>query len=399
MRVLFTVQPSVGHLHPLVPITKALAEAGHEVAVCSSPSFRTEVEAFGLSHMDAGLDWHTADHSTWSAFPPMPPPGPEFAKFVVSVFADITARHMVPDLLAIASDWRPDLVVREGMEYGGCIAAECLGIPHASVAGNGYGAVDSPEVQYFPGNRWAVAEPLRRHREQFGLPPDPDVEMPFRYLHLCFTPPAWDATSAPRPRNAHFLRHTNTVSPAAQLPDWVEQLPDRPTILASLGTVFNKTPGVLEAIVEGLRHEPVNLIVAIGRDQDPERFGAQPPNVRLEAHVPQPLLLPHCDVFVNHGGFNGVKEALSAGIPMIIVPITADQPYCARRCAALGVAAVVDGADRTAGAIRTAVLDVLRNPGYTTKAKEFRKEMNALPGPDRIVDLLEALQRQVIGAP
>src|SRR5919197_1566456 len=157
MRVLFTVQPASGHLQPLVPVANALADSGHEVAVCSAASFR-----------------------------------PEFAAFVVRMFADITTRQMVPDLLAIAREWRPDVIVREGMEYGGCIAAECLGIPHASIAGNAYAAVDSPEVHYFPGNRMLVAEPLARHREEFGLPPDPDLRAPFRHLHLCFTPPSWD---------------------------------------------------------------------------------------------------------------------------------------------------------------------------------------------------------------
>jgi UDP:flavonoid glycosyltransferase YjiC (YdhE family) len=398
MRALFTVQPSVGHLHPLVPVARTLSDAGHDVAVCSSTSFRPEVEAFGLSHIDAGLDWLTSDQSTWGAFPPMPPPGPEFAAFVVTMFADSTTRSMVPDLLAIAREWKPDLVIREGMEYGGCVAAECLDIPHASVAGNAYGAVDSPEVRYFPGNRRAVAESLARHREEFGLAPDPDVQMPFRYLHLCFTPPRWDGDSVPRPPNTHFLRHTNAVRPGAGLPPWVAQLPDRPTVLASLGTVFNKTPGVLEAIVDGLREEQVNLIVSIGRDQDPARFGTQPSHVRLEAHVPQPALLPHCDLFVTHGGFNSVKESLSAGVPMVVVPITADQPYSAERCAGLGVARTVDGANRSPEAVRTAVREVLGDSSYSANARRFQAEMEGLPGPERVVDLLKALQREAVSA-
>jgi UDP:flavonoid glycosyltransferase YjiC (YdhE family) len=396
MRALFTVQPSVGHLHPLVPVASALSAAGHEVAVCTSASFRSQVDAFGLTHIDAGRDWLASDQSTWDAFPPMPPPGPEFAAFVVTMFADVTTRRMVPDLLSIASEWRPDLVVRESMEYGGCVAAESLGIPHASVAGNGYSAVDSPAIHYFPGNRRAVAEPLARHREHFGLAPDPDVEMPFRYLHLCFTPPGWDGASMPRPRNAHFLRHVNAVQPGLRVPDWVDELPDRPTVLASLGTVFNKYPGVLEAIVGGLGDEAVNLIVSIGRDQDPARFGPQPPHVHVEAYVPQPLLLPHCDVFVTHGGFNSVKEALIAGVPMVVVPITADQPYCAERCAALGVARTVDPGDRTPEAIREAVRAVLDDPSYRATAQSFQAEMQALPGPEHMLELLEALQRRLV---
>jgi MGT family glycosyltransferase len=393
VRALFTVQPAAGHLHPLVPVANALSDAGHDVVVCSARSFRSEVEAFGLPFIDAGLDWLISDQSTWEAFPPMPAPGPEFPAWVVLTLADITTQRMVPDLLAVARDWKPDLVIREGMEYGGCVAAEALGIPHASVAGNAYAAVDSPEINYLTGNRWMVAEPLARHRKQFGLPPDPEVEMPFRYLHLCFTPPSWDGSSATRPRNAHFLRHISTVARGAQLPDWVEGLPDRPTVLASLGTVFNKTPGVLEAIVDALAEEPINVIVAIGRDRDPSSLGPQPDHVRLEAYVPQPLVLAHCDAFVTHGGFNSVKEALSSGVPMVVIPISADQPYSAERCGDLGVALTLGADARTPDAIRNAVRRVLADPSYRANAHAFQQEMMALPGPDEMVELLESLFR------
>jgi UDP:flavonoid glycosyltransferase YjiC (YdhE family) len=398
MRTLFTVQPSIGHLHPLVPVAAALAAAGHEVAVCTSASFGPDVEAFGLPHIAAGLDWLTEDRSTWQAFPPMPPPGPEFAKFVVTVFADVTTAHMVPDLLGVARDWKPDLVVREAMEYGGAVVAERIGIPHVSVAGNGYSAVDSPAVRYFPGNRLMVAEPMARHRAAVGLPPDPDVLMPHRYLTLCFTPPSWDGPDAPRPANAVYLRHTSTVPPGAELPEWARQLPDRPTVYASLGTVFNKTPGVLEAIIDALRDEPVNVIVAIGSDEDPGRFGPQPANVRLDTYLPQPLLLQQCDVFVTHGGFNSVKESLAAGVPMVVVPITADQPYNAERCAAQGVGRVIDPADRTPERIRDAVREVLTTAPYRQNIRRVQAEMAALPGSAHLVDLLESVARQPAGA-
>jgi UDP:flavonoid glycosyltransferase YjiC (YdhE family) len=173
VRALFTVQPSVGHLHPPVPVARALSDAAHDVAICSSASFRPEVEAFGLAHIDAGLDWLMSDQSTWDAFPPTPPPGPEFAKFAVTTLADITTRRMVPDLLAIAREWSPDLIVREGMEYGGCLAAEHLGLPHASLAGNAYVAVDSTEIRYFPGNRRMAQSCWRGSERSWGSRPIP----------------------------------------------------------------------------------------------------------------------------------------------------------------------------------------------------------------------------------
>ncbi|HEY4866992.1 MAG TPA: glycosyltransferase [Candidatus Dormibacteraeota bacterium] len=391
MRILFTVQPSTGHLHPIAPVAQALAQAGHEVAVCSAASFRGEVEAFGLTHLGAGLDWLTHDHSTWTTFPPMPPPGPEFGKFVVTVFADITTDRMVPDLLVLADDWRPDLIIREAMEYGGCLVAERLGIAHASIAGNGYSAVDSPDIHYFPGNSRLVAEPMARHREKLGLPLDSDNLMPFRHLNLAFTPPSWDGEGAPRPPHTQFYRHTNALVSDAALPDWASELGDGPTVLASLGTVFNSTPGVLEAIIEGLAQEGSNAVVAIGPDQDPARFGPTPSNVRLEHYLPQALLLEHCDLMVTHGGFNSVKEALIAGVPMVVIPITADQPYNAQRSASLGVGEVIASHNRTSAAVRMATQKVLKDPSYRANAARFREQMMALPGPDQLVKVIEEL--------
>ena len=393
MRALFTVQPSVGHLHPLVPVAEALVEAGHDVAVCSAPSFAPDVQGFGLEHIDAGLDWLTGDHSTWKAFPAMPPPGPEFAKFVVTVFADITTQRMVPDLLSLAREWRPDIIIREHMEYGGCIAAESLGVPHVSIAGNAYSAIDSPEVRYFPGNRLMVAEPMARHRERFGLLPDPDVRMPFRYLHVSFTPPSWDGAGAPRPANLQHFRHSSTLRPGATLPAWASELGGQPTVFASLGTVFNTTPGVLEAIITALAQEPLNVIVAIGRNADPARFGSPPPNVRLVPYVDQPLLLERCDAFITHGGFNSVKEAAILGLPMVVVPITADQPYSAQRCTELGIGRAITAGNRTPEAIRDAVRDVLDDNEYRHKARAFQSEMASLPGREPLVRTLESTAR------
>jgi hypothetical protein len=75
------------------------------VAFCSSASFHDEIDAFGFDHFAAGLDWVTSDRTTWTPFRPMPaPPDPAFPEFVVTVFADITTRAMVPDVLAIAQE-------------------------------------------------------------------------------------------------------------------------------------------------------------------------------------------------------------------------------------------------------------------------------------------------------
>jgi UDP:flavonoid glycosyltransferase YjiC (YdhE family) len=390
MKALFTVQPAIGHLHPLVPLAKALQAAGHEVAFCSSAGFRPEIEVFGFESFAAGLDWVAADRSTWTHFPPMPPPpDPTFPEFVVTLFADITTRAMVPDVLACAKAWRPDVIVREVMEWSGCLVGELLEIPHASIGGNAYSGVDSPEIRYFPGNRLFAAEPYAGHRAELGLPPDPELVDPFKYLHLCFMPKRWDRPGLPAPANTQYARHVSAGRPGDALPKWTHDISGRPIVYAALGTIAHAMPGIFGLILEALAHEDIELVLAVG--QDPSAFGPQPPNVHILRYVPQTQLLPHCSVFISHGGFNSVKEALNCGVPLVVLPIMSDEPYSAERCAALGVGRAVAAGERTPETIREAVRTVLTDTSYRARAQELRAEMHALPSPERLVELLTDL--------
>jgi UDP:flavonoid glycosyltransferase YjiC (YdhE family) len=76
---------------------------------------------------------------------------------------------------------------------------------------------------------------------------------------------------------------------------------------------------------------------------------------------------------------------------MVVIPITADQPYSAARCAALGVARAIPPEERSPEAVREAVRAVLAEPSYRTSARDFQAEMQALPGLERVVEMLGAL--------
>jgi UDP:flavonoid glycosyltransferase YjiC (YdhE family) len=108
-------------------------------------------------------------------------------------------------------------------------------------------------------------------------------------------------------------------------------------------------------------------------------------------------LLPRCALLVSHGGFNSVKEALAEGVPLVIVPIAGDQPYCATRCQALGVGRVIGPAERNATAIRAAVRTVLGEPSYRKCARHMRDEVCALPPAAAAVTALERVVDQHAG--
>jgi len=342
MRILFTTAQHSGHFHPLVPIARAAVAAGHEVAFACAPSFVPTVERAGFRAFPAGFDQR--GHEIPELFPGVRRMMAAVRYWALpNLFVGVYAVTMVPDLLTIAREWHPDLIVRDTAEYGGCVAAEVLGIPHASVR------TSSPSSQY--GMRHLVAEPLARLRELNGLPADPDTEMPFRYLHLAAEPPRFRLEDGPVGPAVHPVRPVNFESGDEALPPWVAELPDRPTIYATLGTVFGRGSeglATFRAMLDALRDEPINLILTVGRDNDPADFGPQPPNVHIARFIPQSALLPYCDLVVQQGGFSTITGALNAGLPMVILPIGADQPYNAACCAALGVG----GSDRAGRAER-----------------------------------------------
>lgn len=383
MRVLFTTQPTLGHFHPLVPLARALREAGHEAAFAASASFAPMVEALGFRFFPAGIN----RRGSWARyFPAMAAlSGEEWATFVeVRLFAGFSAQLAVPDYVAIARDWRPDVIVREAFEYGGCVAAEQLGLPHAVV---GVGSYRGPGWQ-----RAGRVRELDRLRRACGLPPDPDLAMLARYLYLSFTPPGFEDPASPLPPTAHALRHVGFDRSGDEgLPAWADRLANRPTVYATLGTAYNRHTDILAAILTGLRDEPVNLILTVGRDQDPAQFGPQPDNVQIERYIPQSLILSRCDLVLTHGGWNTTLAALAAGLPLVMLPISADQPENAARCASLGAAAVVSPEERTPGAIRAAVREALADASYRRNAERVRDQIAALPGLPHAVALLERL--------
>ncbi|HET8989262.1 MAG TPA: nucleotide disphospho-sugar-binding domain-containing protein [Humibacillus sp.] len=63
------------------------------------------------------------------------------------------------------------------------------------------------------------------------------------------------------------------------------------------------------------------------------------PDVIGIGSAPHEVLFPRCAAIVHHGGAGTTAAAVRAGVPQVVVPHAADQPYWGRRMADLGVAA------------------------------------------------------------
>lgn len=379
MRLLVTFAGGYGHLAPMLPVARAAAAAGHDVAVAPRPSLVGIVEAAGFAAIATG-DPALDPAPVRRPLRPIDPAAED--RVLVEGFAGSVARDRAAALLELIPRWAPDVVLCDEVDFGAMVAAECAGVPHAST-------VSMPAGTFV--RRPLLAEALAALRATHGQPADPDLRMLDRHLVFVPAPPSFRDPSVPLPPSTRHVRPADP-EPARGSAGWAPPASGQPLVYASLGTAFNQEAGDLYArVLAGVRDLPVDLLVTVGRELDPAELGPQPANVRIERYVPQWAVLPHAAVAVTHGGSGGVIGALAHGVPVVALPLGADQPSNAARVEALGVGLALDAVTVTPAEIGAAVALVLHDPVSRAAARRLRDECAALPPPAEAVAWLEAL--------
>jgi UDP:flavonoid glycosyltransferase YjiC (YdhE family) len=367
--VLFSFAGGRGHLEPLVPIARAAAGAGHTVAFVGRPRMVPPVEALGFPAFAAGSDVGL----TPRRLPLAPVDVEKDMREVGDGFGRRIARERAAAIAPLCEEWRPDLLVCEELDFGAMLIAERLGIPAATVLISATGSFVRPE---------SVAGPLNEVRAEFGLAPDSELAMPSRLLLVSPFPPSLRDPAFPPPVTVHAVR-LFTGGPGRDHPR---------RVYVTLGTVYNVESGDLfPRLLTGLHDLPMEILITVGPDLDPAEFGRQPAHIRIERYLPQADVLPDCDLVVSHGGSGSILGALTHGLPMVLLPLGADQPLNAARCEALGLAQVLDPLAARPWELHEAVLGVLADQTYRDSAESLRDEIGALPGPAHAVSLLESV--------
>jgi UDP:flavonoid glycosyltransferase YjiC (YdhE family) len=366
VRVLFTFIGGAGHFDPLVPVARAMREAGHEVAFSAHPLMVPIVELWGFTAFATAPD----DRPAPQRRPLLPVCIEREERDLREKFAGHHARVRADGIRAFCADWRPDLLVRDEADFGCAIAAERLGVACATVLIMAFGTLVRPDV---------VADALDAVRAEHGLAPDPQLAALERDLVLCPFPPSFRDPAFPLPAGGHAVR-------LADVGHGDEQGP----IYFTLGTVFNLESGDLfTRVLDGLRGREV--VATVGPQVDPAELGRRPPGVRVERYLPQAEVLPHCRAVVSHAGSGTVLGALAHGLPMLLIPIGADQPLNAARARELGVALTLDAIAANPGDVRAAIDDLLGHEDHRRAAERMRDELALLPGVEHAVELLERL--------
>lgn len=94
-----------------------------------------------------------------------------------------------------------------------------------------------------------------------------------------------------------------------------------------------------------------------------DKLEDKPPNVWISKWFPQQDVLSHPNVklFINQGGLQSMGEALTYGVPALIMPFISDQYTNAYQLARLGVCLHLDFKSITEESFKSAILEVIEN--------------------------------------
>lgn len=382
MRVVLSTYGSRGDVEPLTALALQLQDLDVDVRLCAPPDFAPAMAELGIAITPLGWPIRALARG-------------ELADQVPKTLPEITAE-------LTATTYRTVLKVAEGADLllgsgvlavgaGAAAATESLGIPHLHAT---FSTIYLPSAGHpplpWPGQElpedgadnatlWrlnaehlqtAFGGPINEHRAAVGLPIVENVRD-----HVLTDRPLLAADPVLGPwlggSDLDVLQTGAWIRPDERpLPDELESFlaaGDAP-VYVGFGSMPVRDPEqVGRAVIDAVRSRGHRVLLGSGwagltgfDDND---------DCLVVDEVNQQRLFTRVAGVVHHGGAGTTATAARAGVPQVVVPQVADQPYWGGRVADLGIGALHDGAVPTAESL-SAALDIVLQPQPAARAKQ-----------------------------
>ncbi|MTD98844.1 glycosyltransferase [Paracoccus sp. YIM 132242] len=394
MRAVLITPPLPSHLRAFEALARELTRRGHEAIFLTEPGVALQGGAAQVTL-------------------PGPPARPQPRRLLAEIVAgarrtDRLCRDGLPVLRALA----PDLILGDQMEPASGLLARALGVPLVSVA---CAVPMDPEPGIpLPFLGWphdTTAQGLRRNAggervaDLLMLPQSRVIRRwaqawnlgDLRRLQDCLSPRLALSQTVlgfdyPRPVNGAHIAPLGPFRRGQAAQDFPPDIrPDgtRPFVYVSLGTLQGHRAGLLSRIAAACRQAGAQVLVSHAGCLSEDRARAIPADW-VRPFVPQQAVLERADLCVTHAGLNTALECLMAGVPMLAVPLTHDQPGVAARIAQCGAGLRLQPWQRSPARIREAVARLLSGPRFRDTARSFAAQADDWPGAAGAVDRIEA---------
>jgi zeaxanthin glucosyltransferase len=433
---LLVISPDyASHLLPLATLATAWRDRGERVIVATGEATASIVESFGFERVELRLG-RGSNPGTIRA-----EEQPEEEDDSLRGFFDATRRGMVPTLAYQARErltdlmWQPVETARRVQDVVAAVGADAILVDHLAFSARL--ALDAMRVRYAD---VVLGHPsaLPVGDELYGFPPEwpsafrPAPEELAELRALCarvgdnFTR-EWntalaelDPLAAPSPdafaghgellmfnypqeladpvRSGMLSPHVYLGSavrgeaPDPQVDAWLaagrSESGQEPFVYVSFGSFLSVRGDVLARVAAAIRVCGLRAAIAVG-SADRAELGELPTDWLVREFLPQVTLLDSATLAVTHGGNNSVTEAVTAGVPMLVLPFSTDQFAGAAAIERAGIGAALDPNSATAGQIEAALRSLLaadRSP-----SRELADSLQAMPGRERAFDALSSV--------
>lgn len=402
-----------GDVQPYLALGRGLRAAGHAVAVATDPSFGSFVRESGLDFAPVPADPRQAlQEDIRKLNNPV-----RFSQWAKRQFGPLALRYTA-ELLEAARG--TDLLLANPLAFAAFHVAERLGIlclpaylqpvtpSTAFVAATG---AEYPgwlpgrgRLNYTSGHlsnqlffRLMLPTINQCRQEVLGLPPLPwklyatldIVAEPIIYGYSRYVvpvPPDWGPWLHV---TGYWFGDEVPYSPPPELAEFLAAGP--PPVYFGLGSIVDQEAEEVTRIVVGALKMAGKRGILLGGWSN-LGGGSLPPEILRIDSVPHDWLFPRMAAVVHHGGAGTTAAGLRAGVPSVIVPFFADQPFWGRRIRALGAgpAAIPRkrlSTERLAAAIREATED----PAIAGCAAEVGRRIRSEDGVKAAVEVIERL--------
>jgi UDP:flavonoid glycosyltransferase YjiC (YdhE family) len=380
----------------MLPPAQQLVSEGHEVFFLTADTFSSQVEALGLKFLpllgNANYDYHHLGElvpELRTAASPMD----QAIIYIKHLFADcIVDQHC--SLQETIAAKNIDLVMTDVLFLGELpllLSAEprppviACGViapswtdpafsiftgPDSSPDGRARNIADNERFLSMraPGHEYIDAV---LHRLGVAIPggfkPNSLYRLPDVFLQ--FGAENFEYPMEDRPDNLIYTGPIIHKESPAGAPAWMARL-DRslPIVLVTQGTLANfDFDQLINPAIMGLANEPVQIVVTAGGNGDGKILSAG--NAIVEPYVPYEQILPMTSIFVTNGGYNGVQQALSYGVPIVCYGESEDKPLVSARVRWSGAGISLKSGSSMPEQIREAVREILHDRTYTERAR------------------------------
>ena len=366
MTLLIISPDYASHLLPLATLGTAWRDAGERVVVATGPATAGIVESFGFEHVPLQLgrgsnpgviraeEQPTGEDDALRGFFAATRKGMvETLRFQAEarlsdlMWEPVQTARAVQDVVRTVA---PDSIVVDHLAFSARLALVALGVPYADVVlGHPSALPVGEEVYGYPPECPAAFTPdaaslaeLRALCERVSanftaewnaalavlapeLPPSPSAFEEHGELLLLNYPEELATPSRTALLSEHvFLGSAVRDEPLDdEVEAWIAQ-GDSPYVYVSFGSFLSVRSDVLNRVADAIAGLGLRAAIALGSARR-EDLGELPGKFLVRDYLPQVRLLRSARLAVTHGGNNSVTEAMTAGVPLVVLPFSTDQ--------------------------------------------------------------------------